>query len=68
MAAARDYFVKNGYKLVDIDGVRVIFNDGWGLARPSNTQPAIVLRFEAKSEARLTEIRALIENKLNEYL
>lgn len=68
VAAVRDYFVKNGYKLVDIDGVRVIFDDGWGLVRPSNTQPAIVLRFEAKSEARLTEIRALIEGKLNEYL
>lgn len=68
VASIRDYFVKKGYKLIDVDGVRVIFDDGWGLVRPSNTQPVIVLRFEAKTEARLKEIRGLIENKLNEYL
>ncbi len=66
--AVKNYFVKNGYELVDVDGVRVIFEDGWGLVRPSNTQPVIVLRFEAKTEARLAEIRALIEGKLNEYM
>jgi len=66
--AVKDYFVKNGYSLVDVDGVRVIFDDGWGLVRPSNTQPVIVLRFEATTEARLKEIRDLVEGKLKEYL
>jgi phosphomannomutase/phosphoglucomutase len=66
--AVKDYFVKNGYRLVDVDGVRVIFDDGWGLVRPSNTQPVIVLRFEATTEARLKEIRDLVEGKLKEYL
>ncbi len=68
VAAIRDYFVEKGYNLVDVDGVRVIFDDGWGLVRPSNTQPVIVLRFEAKTESRLAEIRKLIEDKLHENL
>jgi phosphomannomutase/phosphoglucomutase len=50
--------------LVTIDGVRAIFNDGWGLMRASNTQPALVLRFEATSPERLAAIRAVIEKEL----
>ncbi len=46
------------YRIIDIDGVRVEFGDGWGLARASNTQPVVVVRFEARSEARLEEIRS----------
>jgi phosphomannomutase / phosphoglucomutase len=49
---------------VDIDGVRVEFPDGWGLIRASNTQPALVLRFEARTEERLNEIRSLVEGEL----
>jgi phosphomannomutase/phosphoglucomutase len=55
---------RQGYSIVDIDGVRVTFPDGWGLIRASNTQPILVLRFEAKSKERLEAIRALIENTL----
>ena len=62
---AADFFRKN-YEVIEIDGVRVNFADGWGLVRASNTQPALVMRFEANSEARLGEIRALFENKLRE--
>ncbi|MBS0157757.1 MAG: phosphomannomutase/phosphoglucomutase [Nitrospira sp.] len=51
-------------ELVTIDGVRAIFEDGWGLIRASNTQPALVLRFEAPSQARLDVIRATIETEL----
>jgi phosphomannomutase/phosphoglucomutase len=51
-------------ELVTIDGVRAIFEDGWGLIRASNTQPALVLRFEAPSPARLDVIRATIETEL----
>ena len=56
----------DGYNVTDVDGVRVNFPDGWGLIRASNTQPALVLRFEAQSEERLKEIKALIESKLEE--
>jgi phosphomannomutase/phosphoglucomutase len=50
--------------LVTIDGVRAIFDEGWGLVRASNTQPALVLRFEATSPERLATIRAVIEGEL----
>jgi phosphomannomutase/phosphoglucomutase len=63
---ATDYFRKH-YDVIDVDGVRVQFPEGWGLIRASNTQPALVLRFEAQSDAKLKEYRALIENKLKEF-
>jgi phosphomannomutase/phosphoglucomutase len=51
-------------EVITIDGVRVVFEDGWGLIRASNTQPALVLRFEASSPDRLTVIRTMIETEL----
>jgi phosphomannomutase / phosphoglucomutase len=53
-------------EVVTIDGVRAIFEDGWGLIRASNTQPALVLRFEAGSPDRLAAIRAAVEGELAE--
>ncbi|RLC28839.1 MAG: phosphomannomutase, partial [Deltaproteobacteria bacterium] len=53
--------------VIDIDGVRVLFDDGWGLVRASNTQPALVLRFEATSPERLEEIRDLVESVLEKF-
>lgn len=50
--------------LVTLDGVRAVFDHGWGLIRASNTQPALVLRFEATSEEHLTRIRGIIEQEL----
>ena len=47
-----------------IDGIRVEFSDGWGLVRASNTQPALVLRFEGATPARLSEIRDLLTGEL----
>jgi phosphomannomutase/phosphoglucomutase len=44
------------YKVIDIDGARVEFGDGWGLVRASNTQPVVVVRFEARTPERLKEI------------
>ncbi len=60
-----EYF-RERYNVIDIDGVRVLFDDGWGLVRASNTQPALVLRFEAMTEERLSEIRNLVESVLAE--
>ncbi len=54
------------YDIIDVDGVRVVFPDGWGLIRASNTQPVLVLRFEAETQERLQEIRDLVEGKLSE--
>jgi len=61
----REHF-REKYEVVDIDGVRVKFPDGWGLVRASNTQPVLVLRFEANTQEKLTEYRALVEGVVEE--
>ncbi|MFZ5585520.1 MAG: phosphomannomutase/phosphoglucomutase [Thermodesulfobacteriota bacterium] len=58
--------MRKDYEVVDVDGVRVTFPDGWGLVRASNTQPALVMRFEAQSQARLEEIQALVEGAVKD--
>jgi phosphomannomutase / phosphoglucomutase len=54
------------YDVIDVDGVRVLFGDGWGLLRASNTQPVIVARYEASTPERLAEIRAVMEGWVRE--
>jgi phosphomannomutase/phosphoglucomutase len=63
---AAEYF-RAHYDTIDIDGARVNFPGGWGLVRASNTQPALVMRFEARDQKTLGEIRALFEGKLKEF-
>jgi len=53
------------HEVITVDGVRVLFGDGWGLLRASNTQPIIVARFEARTAARLAEIRGIMESWLH---
>ncbi len=55
-------------KVITIDGARIIFENGWGLVRASNTQAILVLRFEADSEESLKEIRETVESKVNEIV
>jgi phosphomannomutase/phosphoglucomutase len=57
---------KARHKVIDVDGVRVLFGDGWGLIRASNTQPVIVARYEAQSKERLAAIRGEMEGWLRE--
>jgi phosphomannomutase / phosphoglucomutase len=52
------------YEVNEVDGARILFGDGWGLLRASNTQPVIVARFEARTPERLAEIRAEVEGWL----
>ena len=52
------------HDVVNVDGVRVLFGDGWGLIRASNTQPVLVMRFEARTDERLDAIRAEMEGWL----
>ncbi|MBT8488587.1 MAG: phosphomannomutase/phosphoglucomutase [Gemmatimonadetes bacterium] len=54
------------YDVIDVDGVRVLFGDGWALLRTSNTQPVIVARLEARTQERLDEIRAVVAEWLAE--
>ena len=58
--------LRRDYPVIDVDGARVKFEDGWGLVRASNTQPVLVLRFEALTQDRLGEIRGLVEKKVQE--
>jgi phosphomannomutase/phosphoglucomutase len=48
-------------ELIEVDGVRAVWPDGWGLIRSSNTTPILVVRYEAKTKERLAEIQALID-------
>ncbi len=58
---------RSRYEVVDIDGVRIQFDNGWGLVRASNTQPVLVLRFEAKTEDQLKEYRQIVNKQLEQY-
>ena len=60
------YFTKN-FECSTVDGVRIRFGDGWGLARSSNTQPVIVCRFEANTKERMEELKDLVLAKLQEF-
>lgn len=59
-------YFKEKYDVISVDGVRILFGDGWALLRASNTQPVIVARFEAQSESRLIEIRTEIAEWLTQ--
>ena len=63
--SAVQYFTEN-YNCSTIDGVRINFDDGWGLVRASNTQPVIVCRFEATSVEKMEEYKSLVVSKLKE--
>jgi phosphomannomutase/phosphoglucomutase len=61
---AKERFRREGYDIIDVDGVRVKFPEGWGLIRASNTQPVLVMRFEASTPAKLAEYRGIVERTL----
>jgi phosphomannomutase/phosphoglucomutase len=60
---ATEHFRKD-HDVIDVDGARVLFGDGWGLIRASNTEPVLVARYEARSAERLQEIRYTMEGWL----
>jgi phosphomannomutase/phosphoglucomutase len=55
-------------EIIDIDGIRVVFKNGWGLLRASNTQPELVMRFEAIDKESLEEYKELFEKELEKIL
>jgi phosphomannomutase/phosphoglucomutase len=57
----RERFRAEGREIIDVDGVRVRFPHGWGLLRASNTQPVLVMRFEAEGAEQLAEYRRIVE-------
>lgn len=60
-------FKDEGYEVIDINGARVKFKDGWGLVRASSNLPVLVLRFEAKTQDGLERIEKLFKEKLVKY-
>jgi phosphomannomutase/phosphoglucomutase len=58
--------LRSRHQTVDVDGVRVIFPEGWGLVRSSNTQPVLVMRFEATSPELLAQYRKEVETVVEE--
>ncbi len=60
-------FKREGYPVIDIDGARIEFDDGFALLRASNTQNVLVLRFEAKTSDRLEEFKGIVFKKLRRY-
>src|SRR5204862_3265871 len=57
-------YFRSKHDVIDVDGVRVLFGDGWGLIRASNTQPVIVARYEARTAERLKAIQGEMEGWL----
>ncbi|NMA70439.1 MAG: phosphomannomutase, partial [Firmicutes bacterium] len=55
------------HDVIDVDGVRILFPDGWGLVRASNTQPAIVARCEGQTEEALHRIEAIMKEALTSF-
>lgn len=53
----KEYCITNNYKIIDVDGVRVEFDQGWGLVRYSNTGPNLTVRFEGKTEEFMNKIK-----------
>ena len=64
VARVADQF-KRTHRVIDVDGVRVLFDHGWGLLRASNTQPVLVMRFEATDAASLARYQAEVEQALD---
>lgn len=63
--SVKKYCDNKNYKYIDVDGVRVLFDDGWALVRSSNTTPNLTIRFEASTEERLKEIQDEFINYLD---
>ena len=67
VAKITHHFAKTN-EVITIDGARIIFENGWGLVRASNTQAILVLRFEANSEENLRRIKLTVETKVSELI
>ena len=64
----KNYCKEKNYEYLDIDGVRVKFNDGWALVRASNTGPNLTTRFEATTEKRVSELKEEFMNVINNLI
>ena len=63
----KEYVSDHNYKYLDIDGVKVLYDDGWALVRASNTGPNITVRFEASTKIRLEELQKEYMDLIDKY-
>lgn len=61
-------FLKEGYQVIDVDGARILFDDGWGLVRCSNTEPKLTVKAEAKTEESVENIMKKIQEAISKFL
>ena len=61
-------FKEENYKVIDVDGVRFVTEDGWGLIRASNTQAVLVVRYESKTQEGLERIKKILEDHMRKYI
>ena len=59
--------MKARYETIDIDGVRILFPEGWGLVRASNTNPYLTLRFEGRTQADVDDMKGQVFAALRRY-
>ena len=62
----KDRALEEGLSAITVDGIRIIYDNGWGLVRVSNTQPTLVARCEGRTEAALEEICSDMKRRLKE--
>jgi len=67
VARLTEEFKRDFPRVIDINGARVVFEDGWGLVRASSNMPILVLRFEAKTKERLDEIKAIFRKYMDKF-
>lgn len=67
VARVAEHFARD-HEVITIDGARIIFENGWGLVRASNTQAILVLRFEADSDEALSDIRSAVEAQVADFI
>jgi len=67
IVAALTQEFRRRYEVIDVDGARVVFPDGWGLVRASNTQPALVLRAEGTTAEALGRATEVLDGALRRY-
>ena len=67
VAQVVEHFKRSGYQVIDVDGARVVTDDGWALVRASNTEPALILRAEGKTPEGLKRLHQLITDALKPY-
>jgi phosphomannomutase/phosphoglucomutase len=65
---AKTHFSAQDYQMIEIDGMRLVLDNGWALLRASNTQPALTLRYEAINEIVLATLREKLEGWVNQHL